>query len=153
MSYTLSELAEQEATLRFSTFTHDHAFEIGVALRDEAKAVGVAVTIDVTAFGQTLFHHAMEGTSPDNDHWIERKRAVVERFHRASFRVGRELAESGLTIEERSFVDSFEFSPHGGCFPIRIAGSEGVIGTICVSGLPQEEDHRLVTKVIARFTV
>ena len=39
---------------------------------------------------------------------------------------------------------------HGGSFPIRIAGST-CIGAITVSGLPQREDHDLLTRTLAKF--
>jgi uncharacterized protein (UPF0303 family) len=146
----IKHIDEQEKRIRFSSFTPDLAFEIGTAIRAEALRRGVAVAIDIRAFGQILFHCAMAGTAPDNERWIERKIAVVTRFHRSSFLVGRKLAAAGTTIDEKSFVSPFEFSPHGGCFPIRLTDG-GVIGTATVSGLPQEEDHDLVTSVLERF--
>lgn len=158
MQKEIETLQNQEDTLQFETFDHDLAYQIGAALREEAVRRGVAVTIDVRAWGQILFHCSMGGTTPDNDSWVERKSAVVLRFHASSFRVGRELAAAKTTMEERYLVDSREFGPHGGSFPIRVrnAGSDavrgGVIGAITVSGLPQEEDHALVVAVLERFT-
>jgi uncharacterized protein (UPF0303 family) len=130
----LDALIAQEENLRFDHFDHDLAIEIGQALYAAAAERGVAVAIDVSAWGQTVFHLAMEGTGPDNDQWIARKRAVVHRFQKSSFRVGRELAADGATLEDRSFVSSFEFSAHGGSFPVRLKSGGGVIGTITVSG-------------------
>ena len=152
----IEQLLEQEDRIQFTTFDHDLAFRIGSALREEALRRGVAVAIDIRAFDQLLFHVAMPGTVPDNDQWIERKTAVVMRFHGSSFRIGRELARDKVAIEDRYFVDPRSFSAHGGSFPIRLRSSAtgapgGVIGTVTVSGLPQEEDHALVVSVLEQF--
>lgn len=40
--------------------------------------------------------------------------------------------------------------PHGGSFPIILEDS-GAVGTIAVSGLPQEDDHKLVIRSIRHF--
>jgi len=144
----IDELAGQEQRIRFSSFSPQRGIDIGFALLEAARTRDLAVAIDVYAFGQTLFHVALPGTSPDNDRWIERKRAVVLRFHKSSFRVGRELEAAQKTIDQRYYVDPHAFSPHGGSFPI-ILQDGGVIGTVTVSGLPQEEDHALVVSVLA----
>ena len=143
----MEELEQQEEQLRFATFDHDTAIALGDTLYRTARERNLAVTIDVRAFGQILFHLAMAGTTPDNDQWVERKSNVVLRFHCASYRMGRRLAESGETIAEHSFVDPMTFSPFGGSFPVRLK-SGGVIGAVTVSGLPQEEDHALVVSVL-----
>jgi uncharacterized protein (UPF0303 family) len=54
------------------------------------------------------------------------------------------------TLEERALLDPREYAAHGGAFPVIIKGV-GPIGTITVSGLPQEEDHALVVRVVADY--
>lgn len=41
-----------------------------------------------------------------------------------------------------------EFAIHGGGYPIRVRGVEGVIGVVVVSGLKQEDDHAVVVETI-----
>ena len=146
----LTELEEQEQVLQFTNFNNDTAWEIGKLLADKARERNYPVTIDITRNGQQLFHCAMEGTSPDNDQWILRKNRVVNRFHISSYRMGIKLRIAGKSMEDAYFISSQEYAAHGGAFPIRIKGS-GVVGTITVSGLPQKDDHGLLTEVLKEY--
>ena len=56
----------------------------------------------------------------------------------------------GKTIEQSYLLSESEYAPHGGCFPVIIQGT-GMVGTITVSGLPQEEDHKLVVEAIRTY--
>lgn len=146
----LAELAKEEEELQFESFTNETALELGMLILKTARQEGKRVTIDIERHGQLLFHYAMEGTTPDNDQWIIRKKNVVKRFNKSSFHVGLLLQKSGKSIAERYCVDPFQYSAHGGSFPLLIK-DVGVVGAITVSGLPQEEDHRLVVNVIRQF--
>ncbi len=146
----LQEIQEQEATLVFTHFTNDDALALGLRFIEGARAEGKAITIDITRHGHQLFHYALEGTSPDNDLWIQRKNRVVQHFGHSSYYVGTELRSKGKTIEEASLLDGTIYAAHGGAFPIRIAGV-GVVGTITVSGLPQAEDHALAVRIIGAY--
>jgi len=74
----------------------------------------------------------------------------VARFCHSSYYLGRKLRADGDTVSGRYYVDEKEFSFHGGCFPIILKGT-GVIGSVTVSGLKQEEDHDLVVQALAYF--
>lgn len=144
---TLESLLEQEERIQFERFDHDLAMQIGLELVSRAKADGLPIAIDVSAYGQCLFHAAMPGASPDNAEWVKRKIRVVHRFGHSSMYMGELCRSKGVTLEEKYMVDAKEFSPHGGCFPLRLSGS-GLIGTVTVSGLPQRDDHALVVAVL-----
>jgi uncharacterized protein (UPF0303 family) len=140
----------EERELQFDSFSNEMALEIGLRIVERARELNKAVAVDIERNGRQLFHHGMSGTAADNDEWIRRKNRVVNRFEKSSFHVGQLLALGGTTIQQKSFVDPMMFSAHGGAFPITIRNT-GVVGTVTVSGLPQEEDHRLVTSVIREF--
>ena len=146
----LKELLQEEEEIQFSSFSNDMAFAVGTALLEAARSTGKGVTIDITRNGQQLFHFAMQGTSGDNDRWVQRKNNVVNRFGHSSFYMGISLKSKGQTIEEKYLISSSEFAAHGGAFPLIIKGV-GVVGTISVSGLPQEEDHELVVTTLRKF--
>jgi len=146
----LKELLEQEEEIQFSSFSNDMAFAVGTALLEAAKSKGKPVTIDISRNGQQLFHFAMEGTSLDNEVWIKRKNNVVNRFGHSSFFMGISLLSKGQTMEEKYLISSSEYAAHGGAFPLIVRGV-GVVGTITVSGLPQQEDHELVITTLKQF--
>jgi uncharacterized protein (UPF0303 family) len=147
---TLKELRQQEEEIQFASFTHDTALAVGMALLQEAKKRGKSVAIDITRSGQQLFHFAMAGTTVDNGEWIKRKNNVVNRFGHSSYYVGISLKNAGQTMEEKYLVSSSDYAAHGGAFPL-IIRNVGIVGTITVSGLPQQEDHELVVTTLKEF--
>ncbi len=146
----LADLLEQEERLQLAGFDHDDAFRLGMLLVERARAERLPIAVDVTRVQHQLFHVALPGTTPDNGHWVRRKTATVYRFHRSSFYMGVSCRARGVTLSERFGVDPVEFAAHGGAFPIRVR-KVGMVGTVTVSGLPQEEDHRLVVTALERF--
>jgi uncharacterized protein (UPF0303 family) len=143
-------LKRQEGALRFEGFTEEDAWTLGSMMREKAVVRNLPIVIDIRACDRQLFFCALPGTTPDNANWVRRKINVVTRYHKSSYRVGRELAASGTQLDEARGVLPIDHAPHGGCFPIHINGT-GVAGTITVSGLPQREDHRFVTECLGEF--
>jgi uncharacterized protein (UPF0303 family) len=146
----LAELLSQEEELQFREFRNDDALLLGMMLVNRAKADGKSVTVDICRNGQQLFHFALPGTSADNDAWIRRKSNVVNRYGHSSFYVGTQFRAKNTTFEQSSRLDIDQYAAHGGAFPI-IVRNVGVVGTVTASGLPQEEDHRLVVDVLREF--
>jgi uncharacterized protein (UPF0303 family) len=146
----LDELEEQERTLVLDSFDETDAWELGTALREAAAARDLPVAISVRRNGQRLFHTALPGASTDNDGWLDRKCAVVDRYGRSSLRVGEQFRVGGKTFESDSRLDPSRYAAHGGAFPLIVRGT-GCVGTVAVSGLPQRDDHRLVVETLAAF--
>ena len=146
----LDELVAQESRLVFDSFDEETAWALGVALREAAVAAFLPVAISIRRNGQRLFHAALPGASADNDGWLERKSAVVDRYGRSSLRVGEQFRVDGGSFEASSRLDPSDYAAHGGAFPILVRGT-GCVGTIAVSGLPQVEDHQFVVDTIEAF--
>jgi uncharacterized protein (UPF0303 family) len=146
----LDELEAQEARLVLDSFDEHDAWALGTALRDAALAAELPVAISIRRNGQRLFHVALPGASADNDGWLDRKCAVVDRYGQSSLRVGEQFRVNGKSFDVDSRLDPTLFAAHGGAFPVLVAGT-GCVGTIAVSGLPQREDHRLVIETLERF--
>jgi uncharacterized protein (UPF0303 family) len=123
---------------------------LGSQLVELARSRNLSVTVDITRGAHHLFHASLPGTSADNDEWVKRKVRLVYRFGHSSFYMGQLLKSKGRRIEEAYLISETEYAPHGGCFPI-IVKDTGVVGTVTVSGLPQEEDHKLVVDALRAF--
>jgi len=146
----VQELEEQEVRLQFEGFTHNDAWRLGSLLRELATERGHPVAIDITRGDQQLFHATTAGSTADNDDWIRRKVRVVRRYEESSFLVGRRHAVAGTDFCEATGLSAALYAAHGGSFPVKIRGA-GLIGTVSVSGLPQEDDHALVVEAIGLF--
>ncbi|MBI9050863.1 MAG: heme-degrading domain-containing protein [Anaerolineaceae bacterium] len=150
MDDILKKLLLEEEQHQFDKFNEDTAWKIGSWLVDYATSNKLPITIDIRRGDHQLFHASRPGTSADNDEWIKRKIRLVKRTGHSSFYIGQLLKSKGKRIEEMLLISESEFAPHGGCFPIILKGS-GVIGTITVSGLAQEEDHKVAVLAIKNY--
>ena len=150
MEDILKTLLQQEQDLQFAQFNELTAWQLGTQMVERAMRENLPVTIDITRGQHQLFHYSMPGTAADNDEWVKRKVRLVNRFGHSSFYMGQMLKHKGKTIEQSYLISESEFAAHGGCFPIVVKGT-GMVGTITVSGLPQEEDHKFVVESIRAF--
>ena len=94
-----------------------------------------------------VFYTVLSGATPDNPHWVRRKRNCVFRFLKSSYAVGLSLAKQETTIQAKFGLPDADYAPHGGSFPILVKGT-GCIGAVTVSGLPQREDHNMVVEAL-----
>jgi uncharacterized protein (UPF0303 family) len=136
--------------LQFTRFDAETAWTIGTALKAAAEQRKASVVIDVQLHGFPLFACSLPGTTPDNWEWVRRKRNVVTRYHRSSYAIGLKHERAKTTFEAATGLPLKDYSTHGGCFPIMLAGT-GCVGTITVSGLPQRDDHELIIQVLQNF--
>ncbi|QLF70904.1 heme-degrading domain-containing protein [Peteryoungia desertarenae] len=147
---TLMETLEaQEKTLVFQSFDETTAYEIGTALVTAARASKAPVIINIRTPDRVLFHAALPGSAPDNDHWARRKSNTTLRYHKASLRVGESNRLKNRSLGPDFGIDPLDYADHGGSFPVRVKGV-GVIAAITVSGLKSEEDHAMIVEVLER---
>ena len=144
---SLAELAAEEQDLQFTRFTNDDAWDLGAALVAAGRERGLPIAVDITRNRHQLFHAALAGATPDNDSWIRRKTAVVDRFGHSSLYVRQSSIERGTTFEAEFGLDPASFAAHGGAFPVLVR-DVGPVGAVVVSGLPQVEDHRMVVAAL-----
>lgn len=149
----VAELARvnlQEQRLRLPRFDLDVAWQLGVRLREVSAALSQPLAVEVRLGRETVFFSAMAGVTPVNADWIRRKRNTVELMHRSSYGVGLELQQQGRTLQDTMGLPERDFAPHGGSFPLWLAGV-GCVGVATVSGAPQRADHTIVVRVLAEL--
>ncbi len=143
----IDTIEKQEEALVFKSFDEMAALDLGQRIVTLALSQKAPVVIDVRTADRTLFHAALPGASPDNDHWARRKSNVTLRFHKASLRVGETNRLRGRGVSPDLGLDPLDYADHGGSFPIRVFGT-GVVAAVTVSGLKSEEDHAMIVTVL-----
>ncbi|MDQ0423261.1 uncharacterized protein (UPF0303 family) [Peteryoungia aggregata LMG 23059] len=146
----IETIEKQESELVFKRFDEMTALEVGRRLVDLALSQKAPVVIDIRTADRTLFHAALPGASPDNDHWARRKSNVTLRMHKSSLRVGELNRARGRSVSPEIGLDPLEYADHGGSFPVRVSGT-GVVAAITVSGLKSEEDHAMIVTVLEAY--
>ncbi|KAH8704970.1 DUF967 domain protein [Talaromyces proteolyticus] len=161
---------ETSSSAIFSSFTASTAWSLGTALRariqslpaDQRKPAVISIT--QTQGNQVLFQAVTEsGTGPDNEEWVRRKRNTVLRWGLSTWALRQKIAATAPTDVEVAFSRKFalkssngsgipdDYAIHGGGFPVRVKGIDGLAGVIVVSGLKQEHDHQVIVEAVKEF--
>jgi len=120
---------------------------IGRRILETAMARDLPVTIEIRRAGRVVFRAARSGTNAHNDMYVAGKARIVERFGHSSLYERLLHEAAGPTFAEATSLAFPEYAPHGGGFPLIVAGT-GPVGVAIVSGLPQLEDHALVVECL-----
>jgi uncharacterized protein (UPF0303 family) len=75
---------------------------------------------------------------------------VVERFGHSTLFERLRYEVDGKTFADETSLAFPEYAPHGGGFPLTVAGT-GPVGVAIVSGLPQQDDHALIVECLEEF--
>jgi uncharacterized protein (UPF0303 family) len=145
--YTSADLEAELAELELASFSPAEAVALGLLATDRAINEQLAIIIEVHHLGRLAYRAALPGSIPDSDDWIERKRRVVERYHRSTLATKVKYEERGTTFNEATGLSELEYAAHGGGMPVFVAGV-GAVGGFYASGLPEVEDHRFLVSCL-----
>lgn len=146
----LKIIEEQERLLQFEHFSNDTAIEIGLMMLEQSRKEKKSVAVDISRCGQQIFHAALEGTSPDIDEWLRKKRNTVLRFYCSTLGLQTKLKEYKVSLEQGFHLSPQEYIESGGGFPIYVK-NVGFIGAIVASGTSDVEEHELITSCLSRY--
>ncbi|MRH44443.1 heme-degrading domain-containing protein [Aquibacillus halophilus] len=145
----LDDLLKEETDFQFSEFTNITAYQIGSRIIEKALKENKSIVVNIQRDGEPLFYTKMNGTTTNNDEWVTRKNNVLSHFKHSSYYMHVYLKSINSNVESHS-LDPKDYAAEGGAFPLIIKDT-GIIGTITVSGLTGEEDHRMITSVLSEY--
>ena len=140
----------EEKNLQFTHFSNEDALKVGLTVADLAAKRSGAVVIEIVVNGNELFHYNMPGSNPRQCAWVKKKANMVFSAQMSSLHAGQFLEASGKDLWEDWRCSDAEYATIGGGFPIILKGT-GIIGSLCCSGLPHTEDHRLLVDAVAEY--
>ena len=143
-------LAEHEEKLRTEAMSSDQALQLGVIMIRTAKEkYQKPAAMRVVLGGHTVFSFHMDGTSMNNDWWMDKKLNTCRVTGVSSIRSLVEVAE-GMRALEPEFENDGDYALCGGCFPLRNAAGK-LLGWVLASGLPHECDHQLIADSLSEY--
>lgn len=148
--YTMEEIVAAEKERALDSFTNEDGWKLGLMARKICMERNLPMTICVEKCGQVVFQCALEGSTPDNDRWMEGKRNVVRLMHHSSLHTKVKVASREGGPEVALGLDQLKYRCFGGSVPI-IVNNVGVVGSLTVSGLADTDDHELVMEILKMF--
>ena len=148
--FTSSGLLQEELLLTLPALDVAGAVEIGEIAKSFGVMRDLPIAVEVRLGDWTIYHASLPGSTVENQWWIDRKaRTVMLKQHSTMYeRVSAE--ERGVDWHKENNLLDETHAIHGGGLPL-ITKSEGFVGVLLISGLPQVEDHLLGVEVLTEF--
>jgi uncharacterized protein (UPF0303 family) len=145
---SLDDLIVEQKKLELRVFDYDFVWELGGRLYQRARSESLPVAIEIRHGSDIVFAMLAPGGTIDNFDWARRKSAVVHRFHRSSLHVKLQAQADGYDFNSRFRLPLQDYAAGGGGYPLILKGG-AFIGSVGVSGLPDIDDHKLITHCLA----
>jgi len=129
--------------IELDSFSNRMALEMGLAIIDLAKSRNQHIAVEICRLNQTVFIYVDDNLPVDKHNWLRRKANVAKQFEESSLSIKNDLKEGGMSIEKTFGLDDKDFMAKGGSIPVFVKNA-GLIATITVSGLHDEEDHKII---------
>lgn len=147
IKHQLEAVRAELGELTLAKFDEADAWALGNWMRDRALAAAHPIVIDIRQGDAPLFSVMLPGATAANFDWARRKRNLSLLVGQSSWELSLEKA-SGTDFASLMGLDPRDYTPHGGCVPIRVAGVAGIVATVTVSGLPQQQDHEFAVEAL-----
>ena len=133
--------------IELDIFTNRIGLEMGLAIVDLAKQKNQHIAVEVSRLNHTIFLYIDDHLPADKHNWLRRKANVSMHFEESSLAVKNDLINGNMSLEKTFALDEKEYLAKGGSIPIFVKQA-GMIATITVSGLHDEEDHKIIVDAL-----
>ena len=148
--FTSTQLLNEERTLILPALEISDLLKIGEIAKSLCITRDLPVAIEVRLDDWIVYHVSLPGSKPENDWWIARKARVVMLKHHSTLYERVSAQERGVDWHKENNLLDETHAIHGGGLPL-ITKTEGFVGVLLISGLPQVEDHLLGVEVLTEF--
>ena len=129
--------------IELDSFSNRTAFEMASKIIELAKNRNQNIAVEIMRLNHTIFLYVDDNLPADKHNWLRRKANVAKQFEESSLSVKNDLKEGNMTLEKTFGLDEKDFIAKGGSIPIFIK-NVGMVVVITVSGLHDEEDHKII---------
>jgi uncharacterized protein (UPF0303 family) len=148
--FTSTQLQKEEQLLNLPSLDNLNAIEIGEIAKSIGLTRNLPIAVEVRIGDWIIYHVSLPGSTPENDWWISRKARTVKLKQHSTMYERVSAEERGVDWHEENNLLDETHAIHGGGLPL-ITKSEGFVGALLISGLPQVEDHLLGVEVLTEF--
>ncbi|EDP72281.1 hypothetical protein FBALC1_14307 [Flavobacteriales bacterium ALC-1] len=135
--------------IELDSFNNRIGLEIGLAIVNLAKKRNQNVAVKIERLNHSIFLFVDDNLPSDKHLWLRRKANVAKHFEESSLSVKNDLAKGNMTLGKTFALDEKEYLAKGGSIPVFVK-TAGMIAIITVSGLHDEEDHKIIIDALKR---
>jgi uncharacterized protein (UPF0303 family) len=129
--------------IELAKFDNEIGLEIGLTIINLAKERNQNIAVQVERLNHIVFLYVDDQLPADKHNWLKRKANVAKYFEESSLNVKQDLINGNMTLESTFALDEKKYLAKGGAIPIFVKNA-GMIAIITVSGLHDEEDHKII---------
>jgi len=133
--------------IELESFSNKLALEMGLKIIDLAKSRNQQIAVEICRLNHSVFLYIDDGLPLDKHNWLRRKANVVKQFEESSLGVKKDFKDGNMSLEKTFGLNEKDFIVKGGSIPIFVK-TAGMVATITVSGLPDEEDHKIIIEAL-----
>ena len=133
--------------IELDSFSNRMALDMGFKIIGLAESRNQQIAVEIRRLNHSVFLYVDDKLPVDKHNWLRRKANVAKQFEESSLSVKNDLEIRKMTLEKTFRLDEKDFLAKGGSIPIFVKNA-GMIATITVSGLHDEEDHKIIVEAL-----